>query len=229
MRRRPYFDTPGIRCLSPVDYRADIYDIAAQQYSLPSVHAINSVTMYGSIAAYLKKKTVTVIVIAATIIIGISRVVLGVHYPTDVMCGWVIGLVIIFVLPLLQRILKNQRILYALLLIITLPGFFYCKSNDFFSAYGMMLGFAVGVELEQKYVNFENTRNLLRSVLRLLFGVGVFYGMNVLLKLPFSKEFLDSGTIMAFIVRSLRYAVITALVFCVYPLIFKVTGKWFKK
>lgn len=229
VRRRPYFDNPEIHCLKPVDKSADIYDISAQQYSLPSVHCINAVAVYGSLAKYLKKKAVTVIAVVLTLFIGVSRFCLGVHYPTDVLCGWLIGLVVIFAVPWLQSKFRNPRVFYALLLLITLPGFFYCKSADFFSGYGMMLGFALGVEFEQKYVNFENTRNPLRSALRVLGGAAVFFGLNSLLKLPFSEAFLNSGTTPAFLVRTLRYALTVFLDMGVYPLVFKATGKWFKK
>lgn len=57
-----------------------------------------------------------------------------------------------------------------------------------------MLGFVLGVQAEQKFVNFDNTRNPLRSVLRVLGGVAVFFGLNTLLKMPFSSDFLNSGT-----------------------------------
>lgn len=225
VRRRPYFDTSAIRCLDPVDRSADIYDIAAQQYSFPSVHSVNSITMYGSIAKYLKKKTITVIAVVMILMIGISRIFLGVHYPTDVICGWFIGLIILFVVPLLQSKFKNPLYFYVILLAIFLPGFFYCKSNDFFSGYGMLLGFIIGDALEQKYVKFENTRSPIRSVIRVIGGAAIFFGLNYLFKLPFSKEFLESGTILAFIVRTLRYTLITILDFCVYPLLFKLYKK----
>ena len=46
LRRRPYFDNEGIKCLKPVDSSADIYDISAQGYSFPSIHASKAVTLY---------------------------------------------------------------------------------------------------------------------------------------------------------------------------------------
>ena len=42
LRRRPYFDNPGIKCLKPVNKEADIYNIAAQEYSFPSGHTITA-------------------------------------------------------------------------------------------------------------------------------------------------------------------------------------------
>ena len=230
LRRRPYFDTPEIKCLKPVKKDADIYNIAAQEYSFPSGHSTNAVAVYGSIAVYERKnKLLTVIGVLLPLLIGISRFCLGVHYPTDVLWGWLLGLVIIVAVPWLQNKLKNDRLFYIILLLIGLPGFFYCKSQDFFSGYGMLLGFVLAVAFEQKYVNFENTNVPLRSVLRLLGGVAVFFGLNTLLKMPFSSEYLNSGAMSAMLVRMARYAVLIFVDMGVYPMLFKVTGKWFEK
>ena len=228
VRRRPYFDTPEIQCLKPVDKSADIYNIAAQEFSFPSGHSTNAVAVYGSAAAYKKTRTLTVIAIVLALLIGVSRFCLGVHYPTDVLCGWLLGLVILFAVPRLQSTCRNPRLFYALLLLLTLPGFFYCKSADYFSGYGMLLGFVLATVFEERYVRFENTRSPLRSVLRVLGGVAVFFGLNTLLKLPFSADFLNSGTTAAFLVRMLRYALVIFVDMGVYPLLFQVTGKWFR-
>ena len=229
VRRRPYFDHPEIQCLKPVDKSADIYNIAAQEYSFPSGHSTNAVAVYGAIAEYGKRRILTVIAVVLSLLIGVSRFCLGVHYPTDVLFGWLLGLLIIIAVPRLQSRFKNPRLFYGLLLLITLPGFFYCKSTDYFSGYGMMLGFVLGVETEQKYVNFDNTRSPLRSVLRVVGGVAVFFGLNTLLKLPFSSDFLNSGSMTAYLVRTLRYALVIFADIGVYPLVFKLTDKWLQK
>ena len=143
VRRRPYFDTPEIRCLKPVDKSADIYNIAAQEYSFPSGHSTNAVAVYGSVAEYAKKHALTVIAVVLTLLIGVSRFCLGVHYPTDVLCGWALGLVIIVAVPWLQRKFHNPRVFYGLLLLLGLPGFFYCKSSDYYTGYGMLVGFVL--------------------------------------------------------------------------------------
>jgi len=229
LRRRPYFDTPEIKCLKPIDKSADIYNIAAQEFSFPSGHSTNAVAVYGSLPLYKKSRVLSVIAVVLSLLIGVSRFCLGVHYPTDVICGWLLGLVVIVAAPWLQNKLKNDRLFYGIMLLIGLPGFFYCKSADFFSGYGMMLGFVLAVEFEQKYVNFENTHNALRSVLRVLGGIAVFFGLNTLLKLPFSSEYLNSGVMSAMLVRLVRYTVVIFAVLGVYPMVFKYTNKWFPK
>ena len=58
LRRRPYFDHPNIQCLKPVHADADIYDIAAQGYSFPSGHSMNSAVIYGSLPPEARRSEV---------------------------------------------------------------------------------------------------------------------------------------------------------------------------
>ena len=230
VRRRPYFDNPEIKCLKPVNKKADLYDIAAQEYSFPSGHSSNAVAVYGSIAAFKKNnKVLTVIGIVLPLLVGISRFCLGVHYPTDVICGWLLGIVIIVAVPWLRKKINNDRVFYCVLLLIGLPGFFYCKSHDFFMGYGMLLGFILADLFERRYVRFENTRNTLRTVLRIAGGVAIFFGLNELCKLPFSTEFLESGAMSSMMIRMVRYTLVIFVDIGVYPMLFKYTGKWFKE
>ena len=48
VRRRPYFDNPSIKCLRKVSRDGELYDVAAQGYSFPSAHSMNSTIVYGS-------------------------------------------------------------------------------------------------------------------------------------------------------------------------------------
>ncbi len=230
LRRRPYMDNPGVKCLRPVEKGYDIYDVNAQGYSFPSGHSSNSVTFYASCAAFLKKKWSTILTIVLCALIGLSRVVVGVHYPTDVLCGWLLGLVILIVVSYLQRKIADKRILYAILLLIAIPGWFYCTSDDFFTGFGMMIGFFAGVMFEQKYVRFTETRIVWRAALRLVLGIGLFVALNTVFKLPFPKEMRDAQDLAAHVIRSGRYMIVVFLIIGIYPLSFRfLDGKLAKK
>jgi membrane-associated phospholipid phosphatase len=70
------------------------------QPSFPSGHSLNSMAIYGALALTasrtLRRRAVRGLVIALglglPLLIGISRPYLGVHYPTDVLVGWFVGL-----------------------------------------------------------------------------------------------------------------------------------------
>ena len=216
LRRRPYFDNEGIRCLRAVNGKADIYDVAAQGFSFPSAHSMDSVIAYGSLFSLWKNRIFRIGMVLLPIVVGASRVALGVHYPTDVLTGWVLGIVTITVIPYCQRKIKNQTVFGWVLFGISLLGFFYCRTDDYYTGIGMMAGFLLAIPVEEKYVAFQETRSPLICV----GGIVVELGLNALLKLPFSTEFLKSGTFPAHLVRSGRYAVIMFVLFAVYPMVF---------
>ncbi len=74
--------------------------VIEKSYSFPSGHAMNSSVFYLAVAFYTyhftrKKKVslgVTIGAMMMILLIGFSRVYLGVHYPSDVIAGYVVGL-----------------------------------------------------------------------------------------------------------------------------------------
>ena len=229
LRRRPYFDHAGIACLKPVDRSADVMDIAAQGYSFPSGHSTNSVTLFGSLALYGKKKWLAVLAFVLPFLCGVSRFFLGVHYPTDVLAGWALGVLVVFAVPFLQKKIKNRWVFYGVLFLLTIPGFFYCRSSDYFTSFGLLVGFVAAAEFEERFVRFGPTHHPLSILLRLVLGVGIYFLLLNALKLPFPKELLNSGTTGAYLVRTARYALSTFLVMGVYPILFRYTDRLFRQ
>lgn len=225
IRRRPYFDHEGIDILRVVEPEADIYDISAQGYSFPSAHSTNAVTVFGSLAINLRKRWFTVIAIVIPLLTGISRFVVGAHYPTDVLAGWMLGLISVVLVQTLQMRVKSMLTLYGILLVTAVPGFFYCTSADYFTAVGLMIGFMGGTLLDDYCVHFEDTRKPLLMAVRLLGGLVVYLVVNTALKLPFSDEFLSNGSTAALMVRCARYAIVSFVGFGVYPMLFKFEKK----
>ncbi len=222
-RRRPYFDHEKIKCLRPVEPGADIYDIAAQGFSFPSGHSVNSVATFTSVGTRVKNKAVKVIGFVIPLLVGLSRNIVGVHYPTDVLCGWLLGLItILFIGHLYDRFgIEKRWILHLIIFIISCLGLFYCRTADYFSSLGFMGGMFLSMEFDRRVVNFENTRQPLECVIRLLGGLVIYTTLNMVLKMPFSPEFLASGTFAANMVRAIRYVIVTFIALGVYPICFK--------
>jgi membrane-associated phospholipid phosphatase len=62
---------------------------------LPSGHAQNTLVMFFILASWVKKKWAYVCASALCLLIGFSRIYLGVHFPPDVLAGWILGGVIL--------------------------------------------------------------------------------------------------------------------------------------
>lgn len=68
-------------------------------YSFPSGHAMVSLCFYGMLAYLISRKltswrwriTILILTLLLVMAIGISRIYLGVHYPTDVLAGYAAG------------------------------------------------------------------------------------------------------------------------------------------
>ena len=82
--------------------------------SFPSGHAANSVITYVTIALVLSAGTrwtrpAVAVAIALAVLIGSSRVVLGVHWPSDVLGGWAFGALWLMVaLPVAERLIPRR-------------------------------------------------------------------------------------------------------------------------
>lgn len=222
-RLRPYMEHSSIKCLRPVEPNADLMDIDAQGYSFPSGHSTNAGTAYPGLVVFGKSnsKIRWGIAIAIMLVVGFSRVVVGCHYPTDVMCGWALGLILVFIVSFLYKKIKNRNVIFAIIAAVGVIGMFYCKTSDYFASYGMLIGLWLSIPFEKKFVNFEPTRNLISIALRLALGATVFFALDEILKIPFSREFLSSGTFASHLLRSVRYMTAIFVSLGVYPMLFK--------
>ena len=61
-------------------------------YSFPSGHAADNMMLFGALALLLARPAVSLAAGATIALIGVSRVWLGVHWPSDVLAGWIEGL-----------------------------------------------------------------------------------------------------------------------------------------
>lgn len=90
--------------------------------SFPSGHAMMSAIIYLTFAVILSRLSVStprlrsyfvVVALLLTGLIGTSRVFMGVHYPTDVLAGWTVGVVWATLCWLIARRLQRRGMLEA--------------------------------------------------------------------------------------------------------------------
>jgi membrane-associated phospholipid phosphatase len=69
---------------------------AETSFGLPSGHAQQAVAIWGSMAAYLRRRWAWGIAVFLMIMIGVSRAFLGAHFFGDVVAGWLIGALLLW-------------------------------------------------------------------------------------------------------------------------------------
>ena len=66
-------------------------------FGLPSGHAQNALVFFGYIAVFFRKLRVWIVCILIILLIGLARVYQAMHFPSDVIAGWLAGLLILLV------------------------------------------------------------------------------------------------------------------------------------
>ena len=230
LRLRPYMVHPDrVQMWELPEADAHPMDVVQQGYSMPSGHSAMSLALYGSLAAEVKKRWMWCVAIILPLLVGICRFIVGAHYPTDVLAGWALGLVVVGIITLLEKKVKNEWIRHLILLASVLPGMFYVRTDDYFTALGLMIGIIAAFHFEDKFVRFSDTRNIWAKILRVAGSLVIYFVLNKLLKMPFSEAFLTGGTLAAFLVRTARYAVIVFVIIGIYPKVFPLFEKIGKK
>ena len=79
VRERPFIGLIGIECAMP----------PLDRYSFPSGHTLHAVTFTAIAISYVPQ--LAVVLVPYALLVAASRVVLGLHYPTDVLAGAVLG------------------------------------------------------------------------------------------------------------------------------------------
>ena len=173
----------------------------ATGYSFPSGHSTMATSIYGSSAAYYHKRTgicISFLVILAIVLF--SRNYLGVHTPQDVIVGFSLTALLLF---LLYKVVewaekgKNRDLILlgiTVVLIIAAICYFINKSypHDYnaegklivdpavmvlnsYCGCGMFLGAVLGWVIERRFINFTTDVSTDKKLLRCLSGIIIYY------------------------------------------------------
>ncbi|MCX7678694.1 MAG: phosphatase PAP2 family protein [Spirochaetes bacterium] len=160
---------------------------------IPSGHAQGSLVFWGFLAMWVKKRTFTIFSVSLIILIAFSRLYLGVHFPTDIIGGWILGLIILFpgytILEKIERKVAQMSTSTLIFLGTFLPLAlsFVVPTKYSVSPMGITAGITLATILEKKYVNFEMPSTVPQCAFRYFIGIIGLFIIYVPLKILISK------------------------------------------
>jgi membrane-associated phospholipid phosphatase len=182
--------------------------------SFLSGHTQGAVVSWSYMAYRFKKAWFWVVATIIVILIGFSRMYLGVHFPQDVIGGLVVGVIYLllwlpaepYVRARLSELTPRRR--YGLAVFVPLAVLIVHPVKDTASAMGAAIGLGLGFVLEGQTLRFtvegEWWRRVLRGILGLVVVLIAYLGLSALFG-PFDESM---GAAMAIVWRAIRYALV---------------------
>jgi membrane-associated phospholipid phosphatase len=202
---RPFQRDTTLRVLRPE---------TAGGYSFPSGHTQCSASFWTSMMIAIKSKWIYIAGTILIILVGISRMYLGVHTPQDVLVGAVIGVAWVFVSNKMFDYAEKtgRKTIFLVFIIPAIIGMFIFRTIDYYKVAGTVISFYIGYLIETNYINFQVKTVLWKQIVKFVLGMAILLAIKVLL-----KPILPEGMIGDFI----RYFAMGAWVTVAAPLFFK--------
>lgn len=186
----------------------------ATGYSFPSGHTQIGTTFWVSIMSIIKKNYMYIIGTIIFISIGLSRLYLGVHWPMDVLFGWIFGIGFTLICNyILVKIEKNNKYTYFGFIII--PMFFWIfivNSVEYVKMFGLITGFIAGYIIEREYVDFDVNVCIKSKICRYIFGLLSLGLVYLALKFIMPENYIGGY---------LRYALLMIYAIAGAPMVFE--------
>lgn len=211
-RLRPYAAVDKIKCIYPNEPGQDPLNFKIQGYSFPSGHSMMATNLFLAIPIYVRNIKYIVIGLVGVLIVALSRVGLGVHFPTDTIAGFIIALVIILLLSRIFDKIENRKYIYLGIVALSLVGIVFCPAISYIKYVALASGISLGFLVEEKYVNFENPKSRRDAIVRFAGAIILFALLFVLIpKLAGNTD----------LVKCIEYSLFTFIMLAIYPLAFK--------
>ncbi|RPJ54949.1 MAG: phosphatase PAP2 family protein [Dehalococcoidia bacterium] len=160
---------------------------------LPSGHTQSSLTVWFYLAYHFRRPWLWLLATVLFILVSFSRVYLGVHFPTDLLGGAILGLVILLLFIKFEHTLAAWLSALAVwpqigLALTPLVAVFIYPHSDIVATCGTLSGLSLGVIFDNHRVGFEVSGSILRRTGRFILGVMVlgliYFGLKLIIPPP---------------------------------------------
>ncbi len=192
--------------------------VSETTYGIPSGHTQHATTLWGPIALKLKRYWVTAAAVIYVILMGIARMVAGVHFPQDVIAGALVGLVLVGLYAWLEKPIStwiNKQSLWMQIGVVVVVAAVMLAVHPYLiqpanlegldlamTSGAVFLGGGIGLALETRYLRFSAGGVAWKKTVRLFLGVALIMGLRYGLKALF--EGLEPNVLF----RLIRYGLI---------------------
>ena len=210
---------------------------AASGYSFPSGHTSTAVGTFGAIAATEKRRWFSTVCIALAVLVGFSRMYVGVHTPYDVLVGAACALLLVISFkPIVMG--NSEKALHILLAVLLATGVGYLlyvelypfpadfdahnltsATNNAYTMIGCLAGMLVVYFGEKKWVNFSTQGAWCVQIIKVALGLGLVLAVKAGLKAPLNLIF---GELPG---RGVRYFLIVVVAGLLWPMTFRLWNK----
>jgi len=207
----------------PFQYDSAVKKIVdAKGGGFPSGHTQGTVVVWGYLMRCFPKPWLWLVGAIMMVCVPLSRLYLGVHFPTDLLGGYIIGGILLFLWlrlePDIERWLARRKLLWQLGAAVALPLLlilvFIARETYIVGPAGTLMGFGIGIVLEREWLGFESDGSLNRKVLRFLLGVAILLAVHM------GARYVFSSLTPEILFRFFRYLIIGFWIAFVSPWIF---------
>ena len=206
---------------------------AATGYSFPSGHTQSAVGTFGCLAITAEKKWWKILCIVLAVMVGFSRMYVGVHTPADVLVAAVMACLLIWLLkkPTLEGDHNRMKAVIGLMIAVSVVFLLYVCFWNFpadmdphnmesgmknaYTMIGCMVGAAVVYLIDVKYLHFPVEGLWWVQIIKILVGLGLVLAVKEGLRSPLEM------LLPVYPARAVRYFLIVFTAGTLWPMSFR--------
>lgn len=222
-------------------------------YGIPSSHASNTLAVGGYLMRFVRQTWFRWLIGIVVFFVGFSRLYLGVHFPQDVLFGWLIGFVMLWAMVKWEKPVRDWLdgkslgaqigLGFICSLSIAATGFiirllvagtpdpaewssFSAEArtvNQFVTLAGAVFGTYTGYALMRLYARFDAMGVAWKRSVRYLVGIAGLLALYFGLDIAFAALAVDESA-LGYVLRYVRYGIATLWATFLAPWVFLKTG-----